>query len=257
MNLPDCSKWHLVLLITSTQSAFASTLPIDSLKDSVQVVSASRPYNLKLTTRVHSLGIFGYAGRIANTNPTFDISVSYDRKKWGCMFLKAVDLYDSHSPYHFSLALVYKKFKFGNRITTTPYAGFVMEQRWHFIDHDSDGMILLITSMRLSPKLVVEHCSRFSNTFLETEYFDWLNRFRFLYTHDHWDLTLSGWHNNKVFDRSTYTTVGFSAAYSRIHLSENVQLSTILSGLMVADCSNEVDRAAQKGLMFTIAATVD
>src|SRR5687768_16863131 len=117
MNLPDCTKWYLVLLITSTQSAWACTIPIDSLKDSVQSVGVSRPYNLKLTTRIHSLGIFGYAGRIAITNPAFDISVAYDRKKWGCLFLKAVDLYEPHSPYHFSLALVYRKFKSGNRIT--------------------------------------------------------------------------------------------------------------------------------------------
>jgi hypothetical protein len=199
--------------------------------------------------------MFGYAGVIANDNPVFDATVTYDRKAWGCLFLKAIDLYDIHSSYDFSLALLYKKIHVSENLTITPYAGFVIEQRERLIDHDSDGMIVIITSLKVSPKFTLEHCGRFSNTFFKTELFDWLNRLRVLYSHKHVDMTFSTWHNNNFFDESAYTTVGLSAAYARIKISDRAMLSTVLTGLKVA-ASDPEEESMRNRLVFTIAATI-
>jgi hypothetical protein len=247
---------YLTFLIIFTSGFFvARGFDADSLKDSTQNSKQLRHSAFRFTGRLHSQGIFNYGGTIANNNPSFDASFVYDNTRWGFLFLKAVDLMDVHSPYNFSLALLYKNFHVGRQVTITPYAGFVIEQEEKFVDNTSDGMILIVTSVKLTPSLTFEHCARFSNTFLETEYFDWLNRFRLLYAHKHIDVVLSGWHNNKVFDGSGYTTVGLSAGYGRIRLSERVTMNTLVSGLMVA--SNSVaDEPLHNGIALTIAATI-
>jgi hypothetical protein len=246
------SYFTVVISVTVTPGELNAT-QLDSLKDSTQNVKQGHHSNIRLTTRLHTRGIFGYGGMIANENPAFDLTVNYERKSWGCLFLKAIDLRDLQSPYDFSLALLYKNFHAGPRIIFTPFAGFVIEQRHHFIDHDSDGMIILLTSFKVTPKITLEHCGRFSNTFFETQYFDWLNRVRLLYSHKHLDLTASGWHNNRIFDDSGYTTLGLSAAYSRIRLSERVKLSAMVTGMVVA--KNADAEPIPNGLVLTIAAT--
>jgi hypothetical protein len=230
-------------------------LDADSLKDSVLTSKLIRHSTFRLTCRLHSQGIFNYGGTIANNNPSFDASVVYDHTHWGFLFLKAVDLMDVHSPYNFSLVLLYKNFHIGKKVTITPYAGFVIEQEEKLVDRTSDGIILMVTSIKLTPSLTLEHCGRFSNTFLETKYFDWLNRFRLLYAHKHIDVVLSAWHNNKVFDGSGYATVGLSAGYGRIRLSERVMMNTLVSGLLVAS-NSVVDEPLHNGIALTIATTI-
>jgi hypothetical protein len=212
---------------------------------------------LKLTTRVHSLGVFSYGGMIANENPSFDVNITYERKQWGSFLFKAVDLYDVHSHYNFTLALAYCRIRPSQNISITPYAGFIAEQRKSIVDHDSDGMIILVTAFKLDEKFTLEHCGRFSNTFFKTEWFDWLNRLRLLYSKEHIDVVISAWHNNKLFDHSTHTSFGFTAGYGRIKISEKILLSTGITGIMMTENSDEKDLAAMNGLALTIAATWD
>jgi hypothetical protein len=206
---------------------------------------------------VHSMGIFGYGGVIANDNPSVDIALTYDRKAWGCLLLKAADIYDLHSHYNFSLALLYKHIRPMKKLTITPYAGFAIGQRTSLCDNETDGMIILVTSLKLNKNFTLEHCGRFSNTFLKTEYFDWLNRLKVLYSHNHIDFTATGWHNNNVFEKSSYSTIGFSAGYSRIKISERVLLSTTLTAMVITHTSWEKSESDKNGLVFTVAAMVD
>jgi hypothetical protein len=212
---------------------------------------------IRITARMHSMGLFGYAGVIANVNPSADVLVGYERKRWGAIALKAFDLYDLHSSYNFMLGLVHYNIPLSKRLTVTPYLGAVIEQREKIADKGSDGMLLVISSFRIAEHVRFEHCARFANVMVEQNEFDWLNRFRLLYSRKHLDLAAMYWNNNHVFDECGYTTVGLNAAVSRLKLTENISLSTGVTGVLLADTFNEVKNNFTNGLLFTIAATFE
>jgi hypothetical protein len=251
-----------IALIKFFSAALSLTSPIveaseyDSLIDSTQAAIRKKRSSLKVTTRVQSLGVFNYGGLIANENPVFDVNFTYDRKRWGCMIFKALDIYDAHSSYNFTLAVAYKNIHVSKRITFTPYGGFVLEQERKVADPGSDGVVFLITSCKVAEHVTLEHCARFSNTVINTKEFDWLNRFKALYTREHLDISASAWRNNRVFEKTTYTTLGMSIGYSRVKIAEHVKLNTTLSALMVASMPGEDQSDNRSGLIFTIGATI-
>jgi hypothetical protein len=233
--------------------ATASAQPVpDTTK-----VDSNTKFKTRITGRMHSMGLFGYAGVIANANPSADILVGYERKQWGAIVLKAFDLYDLHSSYNFTLGLVHYNLPLSKRLTVTPYLGAVVEQREKIADKGSDGMILVISIFKLDDHLRLEHCARFANVAIEQAEFDWLNRFRLLYSRQHVDLTAMYWNNNHVFDKCGYTTVGLSASLSRLKVAENISLSTGVTGVLLANTFNEANDSFRNGLLFTIAATFE
>jgi hypothetical protein len=229
---------------------------MDSLRDTLHSQN-NTSRNYKVTARIHSLGVFGYGGMIANENPSFDLNFTLNKKHWGCFLFKAVDLYDLHSDYNFSLAMVNKPFHVTRQFTFTPHVGFVIEQTEKICGADSDGMVFLITSYKSDGGISFEHCARFSNTFFQTEFFDWLNRFRILYSYHHVDLAATAWHNNNMFDQDKHTSFGFSVAYSRIKVSEHVVLSSSLTAIKMTANTNPEELTVASGLSLTIAAALE
>jgi hypothetical protein len=228
----------------------------DSLKDSIHSEKITRK-NYKITARIHSLGVFGYGGMIANKNPSFDLNFTFNKKHWGFFLFKAVDLYDLHSDYNFSLVMVNKPFHLTPKFTFTPYTGFVIEQTEKICGADSDGMVFLISSYKSNAGITLEHCARFSNTVFETEFFDWLNRFRILYSYQHVDVAATAWHNNNVFDHDKHTSFGFSVTYSRIKVSDHLVLSSSLTAIKMTANTDAEELAVGSGLSLTIAAALE
>lgn len=227
------------------------------LADSVQKTKLAKSSNLRLITRVHSLGLFYYGGRIVSNNPVVDFNVNYDRKKWGFQIFKALDLNDSGTPINFTLAVLNKNFHFGKRLTITPSAGFILEQSRTIADHGSDAALIVVTAFKLSRVVTLEHSTLFGNLLLEPELRDWVNRLRLLYSKNHLDFILMCWHNNKVFDSAEYVTVGFSAFYSRIKLGQTVSMNVGLTGLVMPYYSDSVANPLKNGLVLTVVMVLD
>jgi hypothetical protein len=225
--------------------------------DSTQVQESKKKSNIRVTARLHSMGFFGYGGQIANENPVVDVNFTYERKAWSFLLFKAADLYDGHSHYNFTLALLYKNIHIGNRLTFTPNFGFALGQQESICDKGSDAIVLLLTSYKPDKHFTIDHCARFGNVLFESRYFDWLNRLRLTYTNGHMDTMIMGWHNNNVFDNNNYVTLGASMFYSRIAVSKHVMLSTGITGLIVAQTSDEENCPRKNGMLFTIAAAFD
>lgn len=189
---------------------------------------------------------------IANTNPGFDVNANYSRKHWGVFALKAFDLYDGSSPYNFMLAMAYKPFHLSKQLTFTPNVGFVIEQCHSIADKDSDGVVFLITTYKLNRAVTFEHCARFSNTVFETQFFDWLNRFKLSYSNHHVDLSAIAWHDNNVFDDSKHTSLGLSVGYGKIPITKNLQFHTAITAIkMVADTDPE-ELHTGSGISFSV-----
>jgi hypothetical protein len=225
-----------------------SALPGDSVK-----TTQSRKSNMRLTSRVHNVGLFNFSGRMASTNPALDANFNYDRKAWSAMVFTAVDLYDRRSDNNFTLALLYKRFQLGKRLSITPNVGFVIEG---FGDAIGDRLIV-ITSYRLTQRLIVDNTSIIANI-IEGRDHDWVNRWRFMYAATkHVDVTFSLWHNNKIIDRADYLSTGLNVFYNRIRLSKNTLGSVGVSGLVMAETSDEIACPKKNGLMLTLAVTVD
>ena len=237
--------------------SFSSVANPQALSDSTHVQENQKKSNIRITARLHSMGFFGYGGQIANENPVADINFTYERKAWNFLLFKATDLYDGHSHYNFTLALLYKNVHVGKRLVFTPNFGFAIGQQYSIADKGSDAMVLLLTSYKLDKHFTIDHTARFGNVILENQYFDWLNRLRLTYTNRHIDIMLMGWHNNKVFDDSKYLTLGANIFYSRIAVSKHVRLSTGITGLIVAQTSDEENCPRKNGMLFTIAAALD
>src|SRR6266850_1047173 len=115
----------ILILFYNSHPACSDSLP---LLDSGQAAKVSKPFQFKLTTRLSSLGLFSYSGRIISGRPALDFNFNYERKKWGFLFFKAFDLYNHLSENNFAIGLVYKNFPLSDKLTITPYGGFVLEQ---------------------------------------------------------------------------------------------------------------------------------
>lgn len=227
--------------------------------DSVMTKSAEQPTakaHWRLTTRLHSKGMFFYSGRIISDNSVSDVHFIYDRKKWGFQIFKAVDLVDHTTDINFTMAVLYKNFKFGKRITVTPNAGFVLEQKKSIADHGSDAVVILNTVIKLNRHFIFDNSAIFGSLLLTHDY-NWTNRFRLLFTSKHVDATGFLWHNNKAFDHTGYASTGINLSYSRMKLSDHVSLSTGVSGLLML-ASNDTEFFPMKnGIVFTLGMQVN
>lgn len=241
------------LLLPSCYSVAEELLPADSVQKSKNG-SAS---NLKLVTRLHSLGQFAYGGRIVSDNPTFDLNFTYDRKAWGFQLFKAQDLRDHSTQINFALAVINKSFHIGKRLTITPSAGFILEQSKTIADHGSDVVLILNTAYRLSPHFTIDQSSLVGNVALEPEARDWVNRLRVTYSRKHVDLIVSGWHNNKVFDAAEYLTIGTGVFYGRVKLSPAVTFSAGLSALWMPYSNDILNYPKKDGLILSVALILD
>jgi hypothetical protein len=237
---------NIILVLLSISAAMAD--PVDSSQN-----VAVRRSNMRLTTRLHSMGLFNFSGRVASKNPVFDINFNYDRRTWGAMVFSAVDIIDQHSDNNFTLALLYKRLQFGKRLTITPNIGFVVEG---FGDAIGDRSII-ITSYRLTQKFSVDNTSIFANIIASSDH-DWINRFRFMYAVDkHIDLTLSLWHNNHLLDHGDYLSTGLSVFYNRMHISKYLTGAFGISSLMMTETSDSNEFPKKNGLLFTMALVID
>jgi hypothetical protein len=183
--------FHIALLFAYCASgeAYNCTYTEDSTG-----TAKTKSSNLKVTTRIHSLGLFNYSGRLSSNNPAFDLNATYDRRTWGFMVFDVMDLFDQHSDNNFTLALLYKKIRLGNRVTITPNTGFAVEQ-W---GKEKGDRQILITAVKLTTKLTVDNSMLFCNVLVDRHDLDWVNRFRMLYTYDHHvDFTFSLWHKTR------------------------------------------------------------
>ncbi len=233
-------------------SGVAGAAPLDSAKRKEHKKSS-----LRVATRLHSMGLFSYGGRLVSGSPVMDINLNYSRKTWGFQFFKAVDLRDSHTPINFALAVVNKSFHVGRQITITPSAGFLFEQFESIADHGSDAVVILTTAFKVNSHLTLEHSALAGNLVLEPEMRDWVNRLRLMYSIHHVDLTLMGWHNNPVFDSSDYFTLGASLFYSRLNISKGVTLNAGITGLYMPYTSNEAAVPVINGAFFTLGCTIE
>lgn len=232
--------------------AFTSSFAFTE-KDSIETKKKVSSAHWRFTTRLHSQGIFTYGGRLGSENPAFDVNFTYDRKKWGFLAFKGLDLQDHNTFYNFALIALYKNFKVTNKITFTPYVGSFLEESNSIADHGSDVVAIFVTSIKLHPRWTAEHMSLLPNLVFAPEERDWVNRLRLTYTGKHWDVVSSVWWNNQVFDHSYYYTTALYVAYSRVKVSDRFFMSFGVTGLVMLHTSDEEANPTKNGLMFTIA----
>jgi hypothetical protein len=224
----------LQLAMLTCVSLMACTIPPDSAQQ-----KKVKPWSFKSTARMHSRGMFAYGGRIGSKNPAFDISFNYARKQWGFLAFKAADMTDRTSANNFTLAVFYKNFKLGKHLTITPHLGAFLVQPHHFAGRGSDLAIVNTTTLKLSNQFSMEHTAMLGNMLIAPAHRDWVNRMRFFGTLKHWDIIAMLWHNNHVFDEVDYLSGGLQLMYSRIRLSDSINLSVGLTELSVLNSSHE------------------
>jgi hypothetical protein len=242
--------WLFTLLISFSLSGFTQS-PTDSAQSKKQ-----KNYSTTAIVRMHSMGMFYFSGRLISENPTADVFLNYNySNKWGVTMFKAVDLYQSTSDYNFMLIMANKNFIINKKLNVNVFGGFLLEQEHHLADHGSDVMGNITTTYKLNKYFTLEHMALFGNLVLERSDADWVNRFKFMFSKGHVDLTAWTWFNNKVFDQSSYTSTGLSAYYSRIPVSEHLALSTGITGFLMLESSDLIANPKKNGVVLTVAAT--
>ncbi len=223
--------------------------------DSVRAVKKERHSKSTLTTRLHTMGYFSFTGRIISPNPALDFFYTYDRKQWGFSAFRAFDLYDHTTSNNFMFAMLRKSFKINNRWTITPHIATILEQSNSVADKGSDISSIIITSYKVSSNLTIDQTMIFGNLVFDSQERDWFNRVRFLYSKDHWDVTLLFWHNNKLIDHdnSEYFSSGLNIYYSRIKVTDHFMLSAGVSGLVMPYSTVESTYPKRNGVFFTLA----
>jgi hypothetical protein len=224
--------------------------------DSSGVVPQKKKNTPTVTTRVHTMGLFLYMGKVVNHNPAADLFFNYTtRNGWGFSAFKVVDVNDLHSHNNFAFMFVSKAFHLGQRLTIAPFLGAGLEQQHSFANRGSDAMAQLMSTYKLNKKLSVEYIGIFNNIIFATEHADWTNRFRLMYTDRHWDLIGLFWNNNGFIDHATYTSAGGSLYYNRIPVADKLWIGVGLTTLVTIQSSNERSIPKQSGLQFTTALT--
>jgi hypothetical protein len=244
----------LFLLLISFQIALSKE--VRDSTDSIQKVK-TRGSNMRLITRLHSMGQFFYGGRIVSENPTLDFNFTYDRRNWGFQFFKAMDLRDNSTQINFSLAVVNKNFHIGKRLTITPSAGFILEQNHTIADKGTDVALILTTTYKISKRFTIDQSALFGNLLLEPEERDWVNRLRLMYSKNHFDISATAWHNNKVFDSAEYITYGANIFYSRMKLTPFLSMNAGVSGLIMPYSNDLENYPKTNGVIFTVALVLD
>lgn len=244
--------YYIVAILLISLPCFGLQDPTDSAAS----VAKQKNFTTTLTVRSHSMGFFSFMGRLATDNPAVDFYFNYTHKSnWGFQVFKAVDIYDRHSPNNFALGVIFHHFNVHPKLTITPYAGVVLDQAHSLADRGSDISSMVSSVYKFSPHFAIEHLALFPNLVLERGHADWVNRFRFMYTYQHLDVTGWTWLNNRVFDENTYQSAGLSVYYSRIPVAGKLKLSTGITGLVMLQTSNANSCPKKNGLLLTVAAT--
>lgn len=250
----NTKKSILVLFCVSFAVSTLAQIRASAQADSITKAKKASMYHIKSTVRLHNKGMFLYGGRLSTENPALDFNFTFTRPAWGFMIYKADDLTDHTTNNNFMLATFFKNFKVSERLTITPYAGTFLEQIHSFADAGSDLLTLAVINYKASPKLSIEYTTLLANLAIEPDLRDWVNRFRILYSHKHWDITGAFWHNNKVFDEANYTSAALTFGYSRIPLSESFNFNISATELATVQSSN-VEETPRTG-RFMVTASV-
>lgn len=239
-----------LLLIVGT-CLFAQ--PLQEKSDTTaQEKSAQSKTQIKVTTRLHTRGMFLYGGRISTENPAFDVNFTLNRPKWGFFFYKACDLKDHTSPNNFSLLAVFKNFKVSDRLTITPHVGTFLEQTHTVADFGSDILFIAVTAYKINPHFTVDYTVLLANLMVEPELLDWVNRGRLLFISKHVDVTASYWHNNHVFDEQDHMSGSLAANY-KLRLSDHFNLNVGATEFVILKTSDEEELPKTNRFLVSVA----
>jgi hypothetical protein len=245
-------KFYLLSFLLASFGAVALQPSGDSA--TLTPPKAKRTYTI--TTRVHTMGLFMYMGKVVNHNPATDLFFNTtDPKGWGISAFKVVDVNDVHSNNNFAFAFISKSFHMGERLTLTPFVGGGLEQQHGIVSHGSDVMLQLQSGYRINKKLTIDHIAIFNNVLFETQFADWTNRFRLMYSDGHVDITGYFWHNNNLIDDATYTSTGASIFYNRVPVAKRLWLGAGITTLSTVGSSNQENLPKQTGIQISTALT--
>jgi hypothetical protein len=245
-------KLYIIILLVPGFTAYG----LQITEDSAAVVQKKNEGSVLVTSRVHTMGLFLYMGRVVNHNPATDLYFNYTTNNgWGFSAFKAVDINDVHSGNNFAFAFISKYFNIGNRFKIAPYFGAGLEQQHGFANHGSDLMFQLLSSFRINKNLSFEHIGIFNNLLFAREHQDWTNRVRILFNNGHWDFIGMLWSNNQAFDSATYSSGGISIFYNRVPISNRLFLGAGLTSLSTFQSSDEDHTPRQTGLQFSTSLT--
>jgi hypothetical protein len=251
-------KTYLLTIYWIGISAFAPATVCGSnlAEDSVADSSRAKVATTRFTSRINSMGMFNYGGRIVSSNPSVDFMYVREGRHLSVQAFKAFDLYNVHTDMNFTAVFLYKNFGAGKRLVVAPCVGFVAPQLHSIADKGSDLAARVVSSYKLSPELTLEHTAIVTNLVLKTDDLDWVNRFRLTYSKKSFDATVTVWHNNKVFDTAAYFTTSLSLAYARVRVSDHVLLNTSITSVIMPYSDNRELNPKKNGLIMTVAAVV-
>jgi hypothetical protein len=243
------------ILFSSLYSAEAGGYARSVKADSVHTSRERKP-SVSAIARIHSHGFFSYTGRMISDYPALDVYFNYTLpSKWGLNVYKAVDVGDARSYNNFLLFMINKKIEVNNRLNVNFYGGFILEQIHQFADRGSDAVANIITTYKLNRHFTFEHTGMLGNLVLFRNNADWVNRFRMIYAARHLEITGWGWHNNRVLDKNSYSSLGVSAFYNRIPVSKHITLGGGLTGLLMLSTSDTSICPKKNGLLLSITTT--
>ena len=246
-------EYCFLMLMLVCCCSWAVQLP----SDSSVLKPPSKKNTLSVVTRVHSMGIFWFMGKVVNYNPAADVFITYkSRSNWGFAVFKVADLRDIHSHNNFAFAMINKALKVGPRLTLTPNVGIALEQQNKFADHGSDAMIMLTSTFRINKNVLLEHHSIFNNLLFETTYSDWTNRARIVFSKAHLDISGLFWHNNRLIDHESYFSTGASVFYNRIPVGKKTWFGGGISGFLTASQSNPEVPHNKRGIQITASLSI-
>jgi hypothetical protein len=208
--------------------------------------------HIKVTTRLHTRGMFLYGGKISTDNPAFDVNFTFNRPKWGFFYYKAIDLKDHTSDNNFSLLAFYKNFKLSDRLTITPHIAAFLEQANSVVDGGSDISFIAVTSYKLNSNFTIDYTVLLANLVIEPESMDWVNRGRVLFVSKYIDITASYWNNNHVFDEQDHMSGSLMANY-KLHFSEHFNMTLGATEFVVFKTSSEEEVPKTNRFLVTIA----
>jgi hypothetical protein len=243
----------VALSIATSTMSYSSAKAHDTGTDSSHHESKKKNVVVKSTARFHTKGLFSYGGRISADHPALDINLVYERRAYGLLIYKAMDVEDHTSSNNFSLLALYKNFKIGNRLTLTPHLGTFLEQSHKLAGHGSDVAFITTTAVKLNGHFTIDHTTLVGSLIIHPENIDWVNRIRLLFTTGHLEVTATAWHNNHVFDTADYASSAITVALSRLKLTRKLNLTLSVTDIAMLQSSHKEAVPKDNNIMASIA----
>ena len=212
------------------------------------------PYTLSITPRINSAGYFPFTGAILNRNTNVDLNVIFQKRGYGFLAFKSLDLEDKKSDINYLQSAVFKQFRVSKTVQVGLFFGYLFSQISEFKDVvGSDYFGAWTVYWDINKKLRLENIMLITDVSTQQKI---VNRILILYTVKKFRLNLS-LHQREVPEINNFSASGsFGISLPKLKIVNKVS-TQFTAAYQTYITANRPDFALKDGFLFSLAFPIE